>query len=615
MRLSTLMFSFAFLLGGAGLSVFAAILAVNLIEETTESDVRRALSQDDFHWADVETEGLQVFVIGNAPSEAMRFKAKSVAGTVVDAARVIDQMNVIDSVEITPPEFKLEILRTGKSISILGMLPARYGVESLLASLDQAVGPDAEVTQLLQTADFPVAENWALAVRASVDLIAHTDAAKLTVLPGLIEGSVVAKNQTSRQAFDRQIRDLLTEDIKSNIAITAPRRVIAPFVFSVSKSENSKEISVCTFQDPKALEELQTVAANLNYKFNRACQLGIGRPTHGWKDAVLKTLGTVDQFQSANATILGTEIKLLVSKETDLEGFSRIKTELARALPAEYVLRAKRPEPDREANFAPEFIVTLSPEGQVQLRGVLPTDVAKVMVQSMAEARFGKDSVHLSIRLDDSFDDDRTVHTLTAIEAMAKLRQGRAVLSSNGAEIAGQTYDDTSNAKITDLFQDKLTQYQSLSLSIDAIEQPHHEEPLGPSAEQCISDIGALTSVRKINFEPSSDRVDMAAHQVLDDIADVLRECGEIPLEIAGYTDSQGRAEMNWGLSQSRAISILNELQRRRVLTSSYVANGYGEADPIADNETEEGREKNRRIEFRLLNTHNHDHHEGEDHE
>jgi OOP family OmpA-OmpF porin len=72
---------------------------------------------------------------------------------------------------------------------------------------------------------------------------------------------------------------------------------------------------------------------------------------------------------------------------------------------------------------------------------------------------------------------------------------------------------------------------------------------------------------------------------------------------------------MNLGLSQSRATSILNELQRRRVLTSSYVANGYGEADPIADNETEEGREKNRRIEFRLLDTYQHDHPEGTDHE
>lgn len=58
---------------------------------------------------------------------------------------------------------------------------------------------------------------------------------------------------------------------------------------------------------------------------------------------------------------------------------------------------------------------------------------------------------------------------------------------------------------------------------------------------------------------------------------------------------------MNQQLSQARAQSILNELRGRRIPTSSYTAVGYGETQPIADNDTEEGREANRRIEFRLI--------------
>jgi len=87
----------------------------------------------------------------------------------------------------------------------------------------------------------------------------------------------------------------------------------------------------------------------------------------------------------------------------------------------------------------------------------------------------------------------------------------------------------------------------------------------------------------------------------MDDIADVLKRCGDLPLEIQGYTDSQGREEMNLALSQSRAESVLNELRARRVPTSSYAATGYGEEAPVADNDTEAGREANRRIEFRLI--------------
>ena len=71
-------------------------------------------------------------------------------------------------------------------------------------------------------------------------------------------------------------------------------------------------------------------------------------------------------------------------------------------------------------------------------------------------------------------------------------------------------------------------------------------------------------------------------------------------MEIAGYTDSQGREEMNLSLSQERADAVLTALMSRRILTSGITARGFGEADPIADNDTEEGREANRRIEFRF---------------
>ncbi len=68
-----------------------------------------------------------------------------------------------------------------------------------------------------------------------------------------------------------------------------------------------------------------------------------------------------------------------------------------------------------------------------------------------------------------------------------------------------------------------------------------------------------------------------------------------------GFTDSQGRDEMNLSLSQDRAESVLDALRMRRVPVAAFEAVGYGEANPIADNETEEGREANRRIEFSLI--------------
>ena len=92
---------------------------------------------------------------------------------------------------------------------------------------------------------------------------------------------------------------------------------------------------------------------------------------------------------------------------------------------------------------------------------------------------------------------------------------------------------------------------------------------------------------------------------LLNLIAKLLQTYQEMALEISGHTDSQGqgREEMNQNLSKSRATAVLPEIQRRRVFTSNFVAKGYGESQPIVKNDTQEGRETNRRIEFRLLNT------------
>jgi len=84
-------------------------------------------------------------------------------------------------------------------------------------------------------------------------------------------------------------------------------------------------------------------------------------------------------------------------------------------------------------------------------------------------------------------------------------------------------------------------------------------------------------------------------------LAEIIGECDDLPIEIAGHTDSQGREEMNEQLSLDRARAVLDELRLRRVLTSTLKARGYGESRPIADNDTEAGRETNRRIEFRLI--------------
>ena len=110
-----------------------------------------------------------------------------------------------------------------------------------------------------------------------------------------------------------------------------------------------------------------------------------------------------------------------------------------------------------------------------------------------------------------------------------------------------------------------------------------------PTHEECVETISSIVASNKISFEPSSATIDAGALNTMDKIAEVLQTCGNLRLEVQGHTDSQGREEMNLALSQARAESVLNELRARRVVTSKFVAIGYGEATPVSDNSTEEG--------------------------
>jgi outer membrane protein OmpA-like peptidoglycan-associated protein len=75
-----------------------------------------------------------------------------------------------------------------------------------------------------------------------------------------------------------------------------------------------------------------------------------------------------------------------------------------------------------------------------------------------------------------------------------------------------------------------------------------------------------------------------------------------LKVEVAGHTDSANSDTYNLDLSQRRADAVLNYFVSKGVETDRLSAKGYGEAEPIADNSTTEGRFKNRRVELRSLN-------------
>lgn len=112
--------------------------------------------------------------------------------------------------------------------------------------------------------------------------------------------------------------------------------------------------------------------------------------------------------------------------------------------------------------------------------------------------------------------------------------------------------------------------------------------------------IAQKANMRGVTFEANSATLTAEGRATLEGVAATLREQEDLQIEIAGHTDSVGSEAFNTLLSQQRADAVRAFLITKGVGAGRLTAVGYGELEPIASNDTEEGRQANRRVEFRI---------------
>jgi len=104
-----------------------------------------------------------------------------------------------------------------------------------------------------------------------------------------------------------------------------------------------------------------------------------------------------------------------------------------------------------------------------------------------------------------------------------------------------------------------------------------------------------------VEFDFGKATLRAGSYSTLDDLVDYLKRKPSERIEIGGYTDNVGSNEKNIQLSLERAKSIVTYLIAKGISNDRLEAKGYGVEDPIEDNSTEEGRQKNRRTEVKIL--------------
>ena len=118
------------------------------------------------------------------------------------------------------------------------------------------------------------------------------------------------------------------------------------------------------------------------------------------------------------------------------------------------------------------------------------------------------------------------------------------------------------------------------------------------SREACIGRFEILSRAGAIYFRSGSADLDPESDAILKAVLDIVERCPDLRITVAGHTDAVGGAAANQRLSEARAASVAAYLVENGVAAARVRATGYGEARPVASNDTDRGRRLNRRIEF-----------------
>jgi OOP family OmpA-OmpF porin len=592
----------AFILA-AGLMFSVAYGAARVIESRTLNVVTARLAEAGVTWITVATDGLQVRLTGTAPDEADRFRAVNMVGSLIDASRIRDGLDVEPTTGIEAPKFSVQMLRTEDGIQLIGLMPEDPGADGLnevaLTEAAKALDPSSELPDMMETAAYPAPETWNTALAFGLEALARLERSKISVTADLVEVTAIAESEDEKRQLENDLRGAAPAGVQLVLDISAPRPVITPFTLRFVVDAEGARFDSCSADTERARMQIIRTATAVGVEGAPVCQVGLGTPTPRWAEAVSLAVSAVNELGSGSITFSDADVTLLAGSTVPQAVFDKVVGDLETGLPDVFSLTSTLEKTETATEGPAEFTAVLSPEGKVELRGRLTDEMQRSAVDAFARSAFAGAEVLTATRVDAGLPDGWALRVLAGLKALAEVQDGRLLVRPDLVEVTGVTGSTSARGRITQILSEELGQGETFKVNV------RYDEALDPLAalptpEECVADVNAVISRSKITFTPASAEIATTARPVLDELAGILTNCPAMQMDIGGHTDAQGSEGGNLALSQARAEAVLLALQGRRVDVSGMTATGFGETQPIADNGSEEGREANRRIEFVL---------------
>ncbi len=581
---------------------FLVAYAITLrVEFETRRTVDQAVPVQDMGWIRSRYDGAVVTLSGQAPDDAARFRVIEAVSEEINIRRIDDQI-VTPEVDITGPELSIEIVQNSHMSSIIGLLPKEPSPVELYYALDSA-NPNVETLNLVETLETPVDESWAEKMKYVVYLVENVSNAQISATEDEVVLETVVPDGESAEELKKKLASQAPEGYKADLNITSPRPLITPFIFEEVTKGDTVEVLRCSATDEDDLNEIREQLPTVSEDSFAACQLGLGAPTDDWGLLVSQILSDVKPLADHKLSINDTKVKMEYSDSMDAELVEQVSSDIRAALPpgfgfdSQRIVQVKSIEELQEAGDSVVLNVTKDISGTASIGGALGSEAMLSNVQSIAVAKFGSGEIGFDLQLVEGLPSYWEKAVYSIVTAIASLNEGEATMTDEFLSISGTAPDAETKTRIIDSLKNDigdLTLQDQIIVSENSV-LAAQADPL-----ECVERINTVLNESPVQFEPSSSKISESSETVITEIAQILYECRGHEFEIGGHTDSKGSEEVNLRISQSRAQSVLDAVMATSLEFGPLTAKGYGESEPIADNDTEEGRSQNRRIEIRL---------------
>jgi OmpA-OmpF porin, OOP family len=227
------------------------------------------------------------------------------------------------------------------------------------------------------------------------------------------------------------------------------------------------------------------------------------------------------------------------------------------------------------------------------LSGYVPDDKVHAAIIASAARRFFSEKVVDNLKTSLGAPGGFSAAVMPAIGALSRLSTGTLVVSDRELKLSGDALYDAAAGQIrAGLGKDFPQNFQ---FKADVSTKPAAAPVDATVCQQLFSE---LLGKAKIRFESGRAAIDPDSAGLLDHLIETASRCPTANIVVGGHTDSDGDDAANQSLSERRAQAVVDDLVRAGLPPSCFTAVGYGSTQPIAANDTEDGKAQNRRIEF-----------------